>query len=353
MSSFSTSFFALDPGNTQLPAMDNSDAHAGDGPDQKHHGQSGSWQRLPSSDSGDLPHPDNGTAVDPKHHHAPADEDIVGQYQPGENGGGMLNSDPPRADSLPRRDEDTPIADAPAAEDTKSTTFSSPQSKPSGPKKKKKGTAAVVKAPKRATPSAAPGGASRRGKKGSQPGGAQQKSPDGVLTRPSGGGGDGSESDSGPYCICRGPDNHRFMISCDRCEDWFHGECIGMDKSTGENLIQSYICPNCSDGGRYVTRYKKMCASDNCSRPARIYDPSVGSIFCSDDHAQAWWEQLIATLPKSKAPNSNLDFLTQQEFMGLLESRDGDPSVSGDRHWKLGQPPLGTSPPFPTLQPPS
>lgn len=197
---------------------------------------------------------------------------------------------------------------------------------------KKKGKASIVKAPKRARP----------GAKKSKPG-AKKKTP-GSAKAAAGkeqqdAGDESSESDSGPYCICRGPDNHLFMIACDKCEDWFHGECIGMDKYTGENLVQRYICPNCTDGKMYVTRYKKTCSLERCEKPARIYEPNSPSIFCCDEHCQAWWEQLIATLPKSKSSHLG-DLLTQRDFMGLVS---GSARKPGDQNgaWKLGDDPFG------------
>ncbi|KAL1884225.1 hypothetical protein VTK73DRAFT_5361 [Phialemonium thermophilum] len=150
--------------------------------------------------------------------------------------------------------------------------------------------------------------------------------------------GGSSESDGGPYCICRGPDNHRFMIACDKCEDWFHGDCIGMDKYTGENLVQRYICPNCTDGKMYVTRYKKTCALRGCEKPARIYDEKDSSVFCCDDHCQTWWQQLVATLPESKKGYGS-DILTQEEFMGLMVGSAGE-SVNRFGVWKLGDDPF-------------
>ncbi len=265
--------------------------------------------------------------------------------------------------------EDAPGTDV---NETKGTT-TSPTAKP--PSKKKKGTATAVKAPKRARTS----GGGKRGGRGGGAGGSSKPSSGGAKKKPStsdgafpgpvasddgkigggesvdgdneGGGerGDGSqsESDSGPYCLCRGPDNHRFMIACDRCEDWFHGDCIGMDKYTGENLVQKYICPNCSEGDRYVTRYKKMCALEACSRPARIYHLVEPSIFCSEEHCQAWWEKLIATLPKSKTADSvggaNRDQLTQDEFMGLLDTPERR-KMADDKMtaWRIGTKPFST-----------
>ena len=36
----------------------------------------------------------------------------------------------------------------------------------------------------------------------------------------------------------------RFYICCDRCQDWFHGRCVGILQSEADN-IDEYTCPNC------------------------------------------------------------------------------------------------------------
>ncbi|OAQ25716.1 hypothetical protein K457DRAFT_80181, partial [Linnemannia elongata AG-77] len=47
------------------------------------------------------------------------------------------------------------------------------------------------------------------------------------------------------YCICRGPyDGVEFMIACDRCEEWFHGRCIGM-KPQEAKKSNHYYCDTC------------------------------------------------------------------------------------------------------------
>ncbi|XP_039632509.1 death-inducer obliterator 1-like isoform X2 [Polypterus senegalus] len=51
------------------------------------------------------------------------------------------------------------------------------------------------------------------------------------------------------YCICRQKHNNRFMICCDRCEEWFHGNCVGITEARGRLLERNgedYICPNCT-----------------------------------------------------------------------------------------------------------
>ena len=39
------------------------------------------------------------------------------------------------------------------------------------------------------------------------------------------------------------------MICCDRCEEWFHGDCVGITEARGrlmERNGEDYICPNCN-----------------------------------------------------------------------------------------------------------
>lgn len=33
------------------------------------------------------------------------------------------------------------------------------------------------------------------------------------------------------YCLCRGPNDGTFMVECDECEQWFHGECVNLKVS--------------------------------------------------------------------------------------------------------------------------
>lgn len=177
---------------------------------------------------------------------------------------------------------------------------------------------------------------------------------------------EGDESDHGPYCICRGPDDHRWMISCDVCEDWFHGECVAIDKTVGEALIQRYVCPRCTDGeGINVTRYKKTCSLDGCFSPARIYEETAGaargddgaagrktgaasgvgganySVFCSDRHAEDWWEQLVRALPENGRLKAKDADLTREKFMGLLNVSRAQQSVEGEEPWSIGKKPFG------------
>lgn len=47
------------------------------------------------------------------------------------------------------------------------------------------------------------------------------------------------------FCLCRTEyDESQFYIGCDRCEDWFHGRCIGVLPLEGDTL-DAYECPRC------------------------------------------------------------------------------------------------------------
>ncbi|KAI0428249.1 hypothetical protein F5Y09DRAFT_313590 [Xylaria sp. FL1042] len=194
---------------------------------------------------------------------------------------------------------------------------------------KKKGTAATTKKPGKKTK----GGPKSKSK--TTTAGASEKGGGGENNNE--GSGSDDETDNGPYCLCRGPDDHRWMISCDVCEDWFHGECVDLDKEVGEKLVERFVCPNCTDGRKNYTKYRKTCALSGCKNAARLYTKALKdrSVFCCNEHCDAWWASSIATLPTKAASKSALEVLTQEDLIGLLiatADKDG---------WKLGDKPFG------------
>ncbi|EOA89999.1 uncharacterized protein SETTUDRAFT_175163 [Exserohilum turcica Et28A] len=93
--------------------------------------------------------------------------------------------------------------------------------------------------------------------------------------------GDSSE-DHNLYCLCKKPDNHKWMIGCDGgCDDWFHGDCVNM-KQADEELVDKFICPLCEERGRGHTTWKPMCRRDGCRKPACLVKGRE-SKYCSDD----------------------------------------------------------------------
>lgn len=54
---------------------------------------------------------------------------------------------------------------------------------------------------------------------------------------------------SHPDPLCLFAASSRFMIGCDSCHSWFHGDCIGVDETQGRELEkngQEYTCPPCT-----------------------------------------------------------------------------------------------------------
>jgi COMPASS component SPP1 len=183
--------------------------------------------------------------------------------------------------------------------DSKAPTLpSKKRSAPSSATVRKKGTAKAMKPSKKrkldpedptarsVTPSSRPSrpGGSKNGRKGSQagtPGLESSPAPDNSSqVHASDDDGDSSE-DHNLYCICKKPDNHRWMIGCDGgCDDWFHGDCINM-KQADEELVDRFICPLCEENGKGHTTWKPMCRRDGCRKPARLQKDRE-SKYCTD-----------------------------------------------------------------------
>ncbi|XP_077301187.1 CXXC-type zinc finger protein 1-like isoform X2 [Arctopsyche grandis] len=58
------------------------------------------------------------------------------------------------------------------------------------------------------------------------------------------------------YCICRTSDSSRFMIGCDACEEWYHGDCINITEREAR-YIRQYYCERCrQEDPSLTTRFK-------------------------------------------------------------------------------------------------
>lgn len=53
------------------------------------------------------------------------------------------------------------------------------------------------------------------------------------------------------YCDCRQPHGGRFMIGCDGCEEWYHGDCVGIREADVPNTPDyRWYCKTCHRKGK-------------------------------------------------------------------------------------------------------
>lgn len=47
------------------------------------------------------------------------------------------------------------------------------------------------------------------------------------------------------YCKCRTPyDETKFYVGCDLCNNWFHGDCVGITEESSRTLSE-FVCDEC------------------------------------------------------------------------------------------------------------
>merc|ERR1711936_1147409 len=54
------------------------------------------------------------------------------------------------------------------------------------------------------------------------------------------------------YCICRSTDVSRFMIGCDHCQEWYHGDCINITEEHSK-YIKKFYCVECREKNNHLT----------------------------------------------------------------------------------------------------
>jgi COMPASS component SPP1 len=114
----------------------------------------------------------------------------------------------------------------------------------------------------------------------------------------------GSDGEDEIYCICRRPDDHKYMIGCDGgCDNWFHGACVNITEAKGK-LIDKYICERCAAVGKGCTTWKPMCRRDGCGLPARIGNVAAAgagpSKYCSDECGQRLFAERVRSAAAEK-----------------------------------------------------
>ncbi|THV04910.1 hypothetical protein K435DRAFT_632269, partial [Dendrothele bispora CBS 962.96] len=93
------------------------------------------------------------------------------------------------------------------------------------------------------------------------------------------------------YCVCETKyDEDKSMIACDKCDEWYHTQCINIPDHQVD-LIDQFFCPPCiakNPNADLKTTYKTRClygldhpdptSPKSCHKPARAF-----SKYCSDE----------------------------------------------------------------------
>ncbi|KAF9531961.1 hypothetical protein CPB83DRAFT_848107 [Crepidotus variabilis] len=135
------------------------------------------------------------------------------------------------------------------------------------------------------------------------------------------------EDDNKLYCLCKTKyDEGRFMIACDRCDEWYHTQCVNMP-DLEVDLVDQFICPSCVEKNPHLnlqTTYKTRClfglkhpdpdSPKACHKAAR----GAFSKYCSEECGVKYMQSRIDTWAKKGGKTEKL-----WETVKSAEKREG------------------------------
>lgn len=144
--------------------------------------------------------------------------------------------------------------------------------------------------------------------------------------------------------FCKKPHGNRFMVGCGRCDDWFHGDCVGLSLSQAQQMGEEdkeYVCVKC-------------CAEED--KKTEIADPDIlGNQAKAEIHSEdKTMEHEKLGLPKHTTANDKTKYVDDpvKHKVKILKRESGEGKTSSDcrdseiKKWqlapfrKMGQPVL-------------
>eukprot|EP00743_Colponemidia_sp_Colp-15_P005249 GILK01005648.1.p1 GENE.GILK01005648.1~~GILK01005648.1.p1 ORF type:complete len:278 (-),score=33.61 GILK01005648.1:375-1208(-) len=115
------------------------------------------------------------------------------------------------------------------------------------------------------------------------------------------------------YCICRQPENpDRTMVGCDKCGEWYHPLCIGLNVPDDKLETLDFICDDCNGSGKKMKRSvkrkadaRKVAAAKSATKLAkkRKVDPQAGVIQAKKIKPEKAVSQSSTSSSSRKLPN--------------------------------------------------
>ena len=132
------------------------------------------------------------------------------------------------------------------------------------------------------------------------------------------------------YCVCKSTDGKRFMIACDNCDEWFHGDCVGVSMSLSKR-IKAYFCPQCRADKKtlkikYLSKYQELSKSlskEKAQQLASTHNDQSYNKFYAETQTrlkkEADLNRKMPTKPKQESnpvQEKHAEIKTEQKFYG-------------------------------------
>ncbi|NWX66724.1 PHF3 protein, partial [Promerops cafer] len=100
--------------------------------------------------------------------------------------------------------------------------------------------------------------------------------------------------------FCKKPHGNRFMVGCGRCDDWFHGDCVGLSLSQAQQMGEEdkeYVCVKC-------------CAEED--RKMECFDQNVSDTQVKLEHKEEKAIECEKLGMSKQTPTCNLNTTTEK-----------------------------------------